>query len=279
MPFVGLDLWDRFSQLTVPDVVGDMLEETRLPTMQVGYQRKFSVLPTSRVAVEVGTHSRWASYLTEDLGHEVLVADAETLACLARLDPKPLAPVQHRSPEAQVDLSVIRSRDPLVRSRALLINHARSTVKASGTWLPSCSADSFHHKVQATVPEALQSALFPILDSIASFIERVKAFDRLIEDLCEESYLQTRLLRLIAGVGPLTALAHVLTLEDPGRFPKNREVELALGAVAWRDQSGDQDLGLRITKAGNVYLRQLLARAANYLLGPFGPECDLRRWE
>ncbi len=96
--------------------------------------------------------------------------------------------------------------------------------------------------------------------------------------LCQERYAETRLLTQISGVGPLTALAFVLTLEDPRRFRKSREVGPALGLVPKRNQSGDQNPQLRITKTGNAYLRQLLVNAAHYVLGPFGPDCDLRRW-
>ncbi len=87
-------------------------------------------------------------------------------------------------------------------------------------------------------------------------------------------------------MGPLTALAFVLTLEEPGRFTRSREVGPALGLVPRRDQSGEQDPQLPITtpsrcpsgETGNAYLRQLLVNAAHYILGPFGPDCDLRRW-
>lgn len=294
--FVGLDLGDKFSYVTVLDGEGDLIEETRLPTTKPGLQRKFSLLPRSRIAMEVGTHSRWASQTLEQAGHEVLVAnarklraiydnprkgdraDAETLARLARLDPALLSPIRHRSPEAQADLAVIRARDALVRSRSQLINHARATVKSSGARLPSCSSASFHHKVRAALPEVLAPALLPVLDTIAALTEQIRDYDRKIQELCKGSYPETRLLEQVGGVGSLTALAFILTLEDPGRFPKSREVGPALGLVPRRDQSGDQDPQLRITKTGNSYLRQLLVGSANYILGPFGPDCDLRRW-
>jgi transposase len=76
----------------------------------------------------------------------------------------------------------------------------------------------------------------------------------------------------------LTALTFVLTLEDPRRFAKSRQVGPALGLVPKRDQSGDHEPQLRITKCGDAYLRQLLVNCAHYILGPFGPDCDLRRW-
>ena len=294
--FVGLDLGDLHSHLAILDPEGDLIEETRLPTTRAAFQRKFSTLSACRVAMEVGAHSRWASYLLKELGHEVLVAnarklraiyhnprkddraDAETLARLARLDPKLLSPIHHRSPKAQADLAVIRSRDALVRSRTLLINHARSLVKSSGARLPSCSADSFARKVAPSIPEPLQPALLPILDTIASLTQQIRSYDRQIVTLCQEQYPEVERLQPVAGVGTLTALAYVLTLEDPHRFTKSREVGPALGLVPRRDQSGGHDPQLRITKTGDTYLRRLLVGSAQYILGPFGPDCDLRRW-
>ncbi len=76
-------------------------------------------------------------------------------------------------------------------------------------------------------------------------------------------------------MGPLTTLAYTLTLEDPQRFPKSRAVGPAVGLVPKRDQSADRDPQLRIT---NTFLRRLLVSSAQYILGPFGPDCDLRRW-
>ncbi len=183
-------------------------------------------------------------------------ADAEILARLARLDPKLLSPIHHRSPQAQADLAVLRSRDAIVRCRTLLINHARGIVKASGSRLPSCSADSFAHKVAPDIPEPLLPALAPVLDTVASLTQQIKSYDRKAEELCSQRYPETKLLRRISGVGPLTSLAFILTLENPDRFRRSREVGPVLGLVPRRDQSGDQDPQLRITKTGDAYLRR-----------------------
>jgi len=294
--FIGLDLGDKHSHVVILDSDGGLIEESRLPTTRASFQRKFSTLGGSRVAMEVGTHSRWASYLLKELGQEVLVAnarklraiysnprkgdraDAETLARLARLDPELLSPIHHRSPQAQADLAVLRSRDAVVRSRSLLVNHARSIVKSCGARLPSCSADSFAHKVAPDIPESLRPALAPILDTIACLTQQIRGYDQRIEALSRESYPETERLRRISGVGPLTALAFVLTLEDASRFRKSREVGPALGLVPRTDQSGDRDPQLRITKTGDSHLRRLLVGSGQYILGPFGPDCDLRRW-
>jgi len=296
MYFVGLDLGDKYSYIAILDKEGELIEETRLPTTKKSFHQRFSMLPPCRVAMEVGTHSRWSSHLLTGLGHDVLVAnarklraiyhnprkgdraDAEILARLARLDPELLSPIHHRSPQAQADLAVLRSRDAIVRCRTLLINHARDIVKASGSRLPSCTADSFAHKIAPDIPEPLLPALAPIIDTIASLTQQIKSYDRKNEELCSESYPETKLLREISGVGPLTSLAFILTLENPDRFRRSRQVGPAIGLVPRRDQSGDQDPQLRITKTGDPYLRRLLVSSAQYILGPFGPDCDLRRW-
>jgi len=159
---VGLDLGDKRSNVFILDPEGELIEETRIPTSEAAFRRKFASLPPCRVALEAGAHSRWVSLLLPELGHEVIVAnprklrliydnprkadqaDAEHLARLARLDPQLLSPIRHRGPEAQAHLTVIRSRDSLVRARTLLINHVRGSVKSTGARLPACSADSFH---------------------------------------------------------------------------------------------------------------------------------------
>jgi transposase len=79
-------------------------------------------------------------------------------------------------------------------------------------------------------------------------------------------------------VGPITALAFVLTLEEPERFERSRSVGAYLGLTPRRDQSGETDKQLRITKAGDTYLRQLLVNCAHYIMGPFGQECNLREY-
>jgi len=294
--FIGLDLGDKHSYIAVLNRDGELIEETRLLTTKTSFHQRFSMLPPCRVAMEVGSHSRWSSHLLTDLGHDVLVAnarklkaiyhnprkgdraDAETLARLARLDPELLSPIHHRSPQAQADLAVLHSRDALIRSRTLLINHVRGIVKSSGARLPSCTTNCFSSKAKLAIPETLQPALLPVLDTITHLTQQIREYDQLIEQLCMEKYPETKLLRRISGVGPLTALAYVLILEDPKRFPKSRDVGPAIGLVPKRDQSGDRDPQLRITKTGNPFLRRLLVSSSQYILGPFGPDCDLRRW-
>jgi transposase len=142
---------------------------------------------------------------------------------------------------------------------------------------PSAKARSFHKKVVEHIPEALWPAIEPLLETIGSLTERIREYDRQLETISKEYYPETDLLRQVEGVGALTALTFVLTLEDPERFAKSRSVGAYLGLVPARDQSGDRDPQRRISKEGDEMLRKLLVSSAHYILGPFGSDSDLRR--
>jgi transposase len=113
---------------------------------------------------------------------------------------------------------------------------------------------SFHNKGAEHIPEALLPALGPLLETIGLLTRRIRQYDRRLEAIAKEHYPETELLRQVEGVGPLTALTFVLTVEDPYRFEKSRSVGAYLGLVPARDQSGDRDPQRRISKEGNEML-------------------------
>lgn len=294
--FVGIDLGDTTSLVHVRNQAGEFVEETRLPTTAAALEREFGQQPQMRIALEVGMHSRWTSRLLRGYGHDVVVADArklrliyenprksdrvdaEYLAKLVRLDVSLLAPITHRGEAAQQHIALLRSRDSLVRARTQLVNHARGMVKSFGVRLPSCSTESFARKARPALPQSLRPALKPVLESIQNLTDRIRDYDQEIERLCDEAYPETEAMRQIKGVGPLTSLAFVLTLEDPKRFSKSREVGPYLGLVPKRSQSSEADPEEGITKTGDPYLRRLLVGSAQYILGPFGADSHLRTW-
>jgi transposase len=293
---VGLDVGDRYTYLCVLDAAGEIVEEGRLRTTPAAIHQRFTQAPRQRVVLETGTHSLWMNALLTELGHEVVVAnarrlrliaehdtkrdrtDAEMLARLGRADPALLAPVQHRALATQADLAVVRARDAVVRVRTLLVNHVRGAVKAVGARVPACSTPAFARRARPAVPEELAPALGAVFGLLEELNRVIATYDRAVAVRCERSYPETARLTQVAGVGPLTALAYVLTLEDPARFARRRAVGAYLGLRPKQASSGERTPQLRITKAGDGMLRRLLVGSAHYVLGPFGPDCDLRRW-
>jgi transposase len=293
---VGMDMGDKNHNVCVLDAEGEVLIRTTVSNTAKAIRKYFGEMGPCRVAMEAGTHSGWVSRILEELGHDVLVGnprklrviwdsdeknderDAEMLARIARFDPHLLYPIHHRSQKAQADLDVIKARDILVKVRGILITHARGVVKSAGERIATCSAESFHRRLLAEMPPELQPALEPVTKSIEELTGRIRHYDKLLETLCTEKYPQTEGLRAISGVGPVTALAFVLTIEESSRFDKSRAVGPFLGLTPKREQSGQVDKQLHITKAGDAYLRRLLVGCAQYILGHFGPDCDLRRF-
>ena len=292
----GLDLGDRVSHYCVLDETGHILVEQKVSTTPKALQATFGAMPRSRIALETGMHSPWVSRLLSELGHEVIVAharnvrligesrrkddrlDAQTLARLARIDPQLLCPVKHRSAQAQADLMVIRARAGLVRARTALVNTARGLAKSYGERLRGCNVRNMNpEKAEGLSPE-LQSALEPLLAGIESLSERIREYNQRIERLAQESYPQVALLKQLKGVGTLIALTFLLTLEDPHRFGKSRDVGCYLGLQPGRRNSGQSEPQMHISKEGDPYLRTLLVQGAHHILGPFGADSDLRRW-
>jgi len=292
---VGIDLGDRFSQVFCVDAAGKGLGERRVPTMAAAFEKEFGGIAPKQIAIETGTHSPWVSRLLARLGHHVTVAnsrklrlvyenrrkndrvDAEYLARLVRLDRKLLCPVEHRSERAQEHVAMVRAREVAVAIRTKLINHVRGAVKSMGMRLPKCSAEAFVKRAAGAVPSQLKPALEPLLALITLSNEQIAKYDRRVERLLEDEYREAKVLTQIVGVGALTAVTFVVTIGERKRFAQSRTVGAWVGLTPGQRASGKQDPQQRITKEGDEYLRSLLVNCAHYVLGRFGPDCDLRR--
>jgi len=292
---IGIDLGDRRHAVCVLSAAGDIVVETEVTNTRECLTAFAQRYPGATFAMETGTHSPWVSRLLESHGHRVFVAnarklraistsptkndreDARMLARLARADPHLLSPVKHRSESAQRALVQLKVRESLVRSRVSQMNSVRFLVKSLGLMVPrGVKATAFVRRFRAQADVDTCALVEPLLQMLDALNARIKELDQQLETMADERYPATTRLRQVPGVGPLTALGFVLTVEDPARFPHTRDVGAYLGLVPRRDQSGQTDKQLPITKAGNQQLRCLLVNCAHYILGPFGPPSHLR---
>src|SRR5262244_3281323 len=90
----------------------------------------------------------------------------------------------------------------------------RPRVKSMGARLPKCSSPSFGQKVKDAIPEKVREALLPLVQLADALSDCMQSYDQKIEELGSEKYGHTKRLRQVKG-GPITALAYVLTLENP----------------------------------------------------------------
>jgi transposase len=289
---IGIDVGDRRSHACVVDGSREIVEEFSFETYSMARCRHLLREPC-QVILEVGPHSRWMQKCLSALGHTVRVVDARkihlisrsmhktdrrdarTLAQLGAGVPEVLGEIRHRTDQAQADLTVLHTRDHLVRMRTATILRVRGVLKSSGIQVPNKDTRAFHRHVVHLLPAALRDGLMPLIDELESLHDRIRALDKKIAAIATRYPMVPRL-TAITGVGTLTGLAYVLCLDDPRRFKKSRDVGPYIGLTPAKHASGQKDPQLSITRSGNSFLRRLLVQSGHYVLGPFGPPCLLR---
>lgn len=295
--YIGIDLGDRRNVFHILNAYGECISKGKFLNTREQFISFSEQHSGAIIAIEVGTHSPWISRLLKELGHEVYIAnprklraiyssnrksdelDAQMLAKIVRLDPSLLYPIAHGSELAQQHLLQVKLRDNLVRQRVNIISSIRFSLKAMGIRLQSPKTTCFAKRARAALTKDHPNVLEMITPSLAvldTISDQIKELEKAIQLMISKDHPEALKLMEITGVGPITALSFVLIVENPERFASSRDIGAYLGLVPKRDQSGNMDKELRISKAGDKYLRKLLVSAAQYIIGPFGKDCDLR---
>jgi len=292
---VGIDVGDKTSQVCAKDATGAVVWEKKVKTTEAGFRGALGKAGPCRIVLEAGSQTHWIKACLEVLGHQVKVADPRKLRRIYQSESKSdvrdarelaeealwrwdrMSEVTLRSQRSQEKLAVLKARDALVRARTALVNLARSVLKQEGVVVPKGTPEAFPKKAEPLVPEGQRAALGPVVKQIAMQTEEISGYDRWIEKagLAEGP---VRLMRTTTGVGPVTSAAFVWTLDTPDRFAKSRTVGAFVGLRPRRDQSGDTDKELPITKTGNAFLRRLLVGCAQYILRRSSPKSALKDW-
>lgn len=294
---LGMDISDRSMMACLRGPESTVIEETTLPlspaVAEVYLRRLKELQPV--VALETGTHSNWIYDLLQTLGFEKVIMadarklkvifqsdkktdrfDAQILARLAQTCPELLHGVRPRGEQARQDRRLLSARQIAVETRTKLVTHMRGIVKSTGARLVDCDADRFADQ-KDSLPDALQEILAPLFESVFQVTEAIFTYDAAIQKRCANDPVIKQLIQ-VPGVGEITALAFVSAIEDPFRFKRNRDVASYFGVRPRVDKSGMIEKQLRITKAGDQYMRQLLVQCAHAVLRPRSQVTDLKRW-
>lgn len=294
---IGIDLSDIKHQICVLNKDGETLVEKTISNNYSGIERLSKDYPHALIAMEVGTHSPWISNYLKELGHEVIVAnarklraiycnerksdkrDAQMLAKLARVDRELLYPIQHGSLKNLENRQRIALRDNLVKQRVGLVNSVRFSLKSLGLRLNSPSTASFAAYAKKALVKHTNTLeiVAPLLKVIETMSEEIKKLDLYVKTVMTAQLPATKQLIQVPGVGALSAVSFILAIDDPHRFKDSRNVAAYLGLVPRRDQSGEVDKQLAISKAGNKQIRTLLVQCAQYIMRPSSPDSDLKR--
>jgi transposase len=292
---IGMDLGDKNHKAVGLSADGAVMDRSEVLCTPEAVRTYLKRHPGALLAVETGTHCRWVSRLGQELGHEVLVGnarklrmiwdssrkndwrDAEMLAKVARTDRSLLSPVRLRGDGDHELMRLVKSRDLLVKSRTGIVNQIRGFCKSEGVRPPKCSAESFK-RLEHDMPANVQPVVKPLFAVLEELGKKIGLYDKMIAEAVQRLHGEdVALLEPIGGVGPVTAAAYLAAIGDVATFGSARDAGPFFGLTPGQDQSGETDKQLKISKEGNEVVRRLLVTAANYIMGPFGKDCDLRR--
>lgn len=280
MDYIGMDVHKRDTQLCELDATGQVVREARIRTTRERLQGVFGGRTPARILLEASTESEWVAQTLEALSHEVIVADpnfapmyaqrrrrvktdrrdAWTLAEACRLGAYRAA---HRPSAAQRAVrATLAVRDALIRTRVRYVIVIRALLRQAGIAVASGSPDAFLRRLTAVpVPPALQATIAPLCELLEPLNTQIAAADRTIAARLASDPVATRL-ATTPGVGPITAVAFVATLDRVERFPRAANVTAYLGLVPQERSSGETHHRGAITKAGDKRMRCLLVQVA-----------------
>lgn len=295
MEYCGIDLHVSYSQICILDEEGEVMETSRVRTSRPALAKFFGRRDRMNIVIEAGGSSPWVSRHLEGLGHEVLVCsprkvrliaestlkndkvDAEVLARLLRMDPAFLAPIRHRSERAQLLRSKLLVRRSLVEARTRWINTVRGLLRSFGYRVAGKAPHTFSERVdRMKLPDELRRVIEPLLEQLDLVSGEIARRDEEISEMAQEMETVKRL-QQIPGVGPLTALYFVFSIEDPHRFGKSRDVAAFFGLRPSMRESGNSSHYGRITKEGDPEMRRLLVQAAQAMMITRA-DCQLKHW-
>jgi len=280
MEHVAVDLGGRESQICVRDEHGEIVAEQRVQTQRLG--RWLARRPQSRVILETCAESFWAAEVAQSYGHEVRVVPATLVRSLGvgarriktdQRDARCLSEVSSRIslPSVHIPSSTARERKTLcsmrqglVGMRTQSINMARGWLRGQACTLPSGSSPTFARRVRQRLLElnvGVPTYVERTLIVIESLCEQIAAADRELAAIANTDPVCTRLMT-VPGIGPITAVNFVATVDDVQRFTSAHQLQSFLGLTPGESSSGQRKHRLSITKAGPGRTRWTLVQAA-----------------
>lgn len=183
-----------------------------------------------------------------------------------------------RGASANAIRSLLLGRRLLMQTRRTIENTLRGAVKRFGLITTKTAGRTFAQRAAAVMETDAGYTGFaaPLFAVLRSVLDQIRSYDRQLRSLAKEHPTASRLMT-VPGVGHLTALAFVSTIEEPGRFKHSADVGPYLGLTPRVHQSGEIDRTGRITKTGDGLTRSYLVEAANVILTRIGRPIPLRQ--
>jgi transposase len=296
--FVGLDVSQNETSVCVIDGAGRTCWQGRCASTPEAIAATLAARAPGavRVGLETGPLSTWHWHALNGLGVPVVCLDARHakaalslkvnksdangalgLAQIVRMGW--FREVRVKSMASHRTRAVLVARAQLVAARVDLGNQMRGVLKTFGHVVGPALGRAFERRVEELAGDdpTLRPLMASLLAVWRSLREQVEALDRQLLRLARGNTTARRLMT-VPGVGAITALAFLSTVDDPGRFAKSKSVGAYLGLTPTRYQSGEVDLSGRISKRGDPLLRTYLFEAAGTLMMRVARWSALKAW-
>lgn len=283
MEHIAIDLGARESQVCVRSEKGEVIEERRIATRPDKIRQYLEGRPKSRVILETGAEAFWVAQIARESGHEARVVpsmlapslgvgqrrlkndqrDARVLSessCRMELPSVHIPAVETRRLQSRLTM-----REALVRSRTKLVNVSKAYLRTIGERAPMRYGKKWIPRLREKLAYAAEE-LKPILEALEALDRSIDEFEQELQKRCEQNELARRL-QTVPGVGVVTSLRYLATLDVADRFSNGAAVGSYLGLVPSEHSSGDSQRRGSITKAGSPSMRGVLVQAAWAALG------------
>lgn len=294
MRYCGMDVSDRSSRICIIDEGGEVIHEGLVMNDPDGLRQYFEGMEPMVVGIEACGTSAWLAEEIGRYGHEVKVVHPQSIEALVRgrktdrNDARMLAQVlrggwyrevYQKSREARWLRSLIQARGQLAMTESRISVQIQGLMKHWGRAVGSSRAADFIDRVEERLTQEpmLGGILRPLLDALMGIREQLKRLTALLK-ATSRGNADAALLMTHPGVGPVTAMAFLGTIDNPERFEKSRQVGAYVGLTARVNQSGEVDRHGRITKNGDAVLRGYLLTAAHAILRKGTRFCKLKAW-
>lgn len=296
--FIGLDVSQKLTAICVVDETGRRLWRGQCATDPEQIERavRGRAGDDAHVGLETGPMTPWVVHELHGRGLNITCLDARHASAALKMqmnktdqnDAEGLAQIMRtgwyrsvhvKSVDAHRARALLGARAQLVGMTTRLSNHIRGVLKTFGMLPGVMRGLSFDRRVEALLAgrDDLVPIVRPMLVAWRQLREQIAVFDKAVRTLVKASPT-CRLLMSVPGIGVVSVLAYVSTVEDPARFVRSRSVGAHLGLTPRQYQSGEVDRSGRISKCGDALARTLMYEAAVVILTRVKRASSLKNW-
>jgi transposase len=296
--FVGLDVSQNLTSICGVDDTGRRLwrGQCHSDPEQIERAVRGHAGDEASVGLETGPMTPWLVHELRGRGLNITCLDARHASAALKMqmnktdqnDAEGLAqimrtgwyrPVHVKSLDAHRARALLGARAQLVGMTTRLSNHIRGVLKTFGLLPGAMRGLPFDRRVEALLADRddLVPIVQPMLTAWRHLREQIAAFDKAVRALAKSSST-CRLLMSVPGIGVVSVLAFVSTVEDPARFTRSRSVGAHMGLTPRQYQSGEVDRSGRISRCGDTLARTLMYEAAVVILTRVKRASGLKDW-